>query len=197
MASPEKQPRDLNSPQQLSTWASIPHAVVHQAFQQASQGAREALASISLPVGQHILREDVPAVLHQAAGRDPCKDDIAALLRCFVLDSCATCSWPEFERSWQALQQLGTAQASGTSPSQSASTRRASAAVGPRAQTQAPVASQPATTQQEVGWHHAAAPVERRQRSEEPATRYLPLRGSDVTRGNEGRSPATYFGMYL
>lgn len=120
-------------------------------------------AMLQLPVGQHILREDVPAVLHQAAGRDLSKDDIAALLRCFVLDSCATCSWPEFERSWQALQQLGTAQASGTSPSQSASTRRASAAVGPRAQTQAPVASQvwPAsqTHNAESGCLHACFPT--------------------------------------
>jgi hypothetical protein len=42
---------------------------------------------------------------------------------------------------------------------------------------------QPPTAQQEVGWHHAAAPLMVRERCEAPGARYLPLRGTDVTRG--------------
>ena len=57
---------------------------------------------------------------------------------------------------------------------------------------------QPPTAQQEVGWHHAAAPLLVRERCEAPGARYLPLRSTDVTRGiGEGSSGQTYFGMYL
>lgn len=56
---------------------------------------------------------------------------------------------------------------------------------------------QPATEGQAVGWHHAQAPLQARERREDAAARYMPLRGTDVTRGGEGRSPASYYGIYL
>ena len=58
-------------------------------------------------MGQHILREDIAAVMRRAAGRKLSGGDLAALARCFALDASATISWPEFERSWRALQHLG------------------------------------------------------------------------------------------
>lgn len=56
---------------------------------------------------------------------------------------------------------------------------------------------QPSTSQAEIGWQHAAAPLPSRQPCDQPASRYVPLRGTDVTRGGEGRSAASFFGMHL
>lgn len=62
---------------------------------------------MQLPVGEHILREDVPSVVARAAGREAVAGpDLAAILKCFLLDVSATMSWPEFQRSWAALQAL-------------------------------------------------------------------------------------------
>lgn len=44
---------------------------------------------------------------------------------------------------------------------------------------------------------HAAAPLPARQRCDDLAGRYVPLRATDVTKGGEGRSTTNQHGMYL
>lgn len=59
------------------------------------------------------------------------------------------------------------------------------------------LALQPSTAQQEIGFWHGEAPAAPKQRSEEPGRAYRPLAGSDITRGGQRASAASYFGMYL
>lgn len=80
---------------------------------------------------------------HPAGGRairgGPCSGaggthwpELAAILKCFLLDVCATMSWPEFQRSWASLQAL--ASGSGGAPTAASQGRaRAAAAAAPPA----------------------------------------------------------------
>lgn len=163
---------------------------------------------------KRILREDIPAVLASAAGRQPTGRDLAAVLRCFVLDVSAAISWSEFERSWRLLQRGGSVQAAtgragtrgfmgrranmvasegsaalATKASHSTCSCEAEPFVAGTAEASDTHALQLQTTQQEIGWHHTAAPMH------PPACRST--RGTDVTRGGQGSSLKTYFGMHL
>jgi hypothetical protein len=88
-------------------------------------------------------------VLASASGRQLVGQDLAAVLRCFVLDSSAAIGWTEFEQSWRLLQRIN--------PSQSAVSRAGTQRKGKRAgkgtsEGVAALASKASTR----GWVHAA-----------------------------------------
>lgn len=191
----------MSTAQPLTGFAAVDAPALLHAFRECSEEARGDLSQLQLPIGEHILREDISEVLSRALGRQLSGGELSALLKCFLLDVSATIGWPEFERSWAALQALvsgaGSAQAArGGALAAGGQRARAAAAVAASRQ-HAITASEPRTAQAEIGWQHAAAPVVSRERCEAPGSRYVPLRGSDVTKGGQGSSAATYFGMYL
>lgn len=87
---------------------------------------------MQLPVGQHILREDIAEAVCRAAGRDLTGVELAAVIKCFLLDISGTIAWPEFEKSWRNLQQLCSAatasQASGSGKNYTSQLRQKAAA---------------------------------------------------------------------
>ncbi|KAL4440472.1 hypothetical protein ABPG75_003473 [Micractinium tetrahymenae] len=181
-------------------WVSqvLPEAL-RAAFEECSadREARVSLDKLQLPVGEHILREDVPSMVARAARREALTGpELAALLKCFLLDVSATMGWPEFQRSWEALRALASSGSSAPGAVGRGRGRAAAAAAVAVRQVAVPSCA-PRTAQQEIGFWHGAAPSLPKQRCEEPGSTYRPLAGSDITRGGQGASAASYYGMYL
>lgn len=142
-----------------------------------------------------MLRKDIVYTLETALGRAVEGMELVAILRCFDCETEVTVGLKEFMASATRLRELLTMPCAFALKSK----RRPSEIfpMNPLRSPQKEVPSflentMPRTANQEIGWHAAIqgpSPSSRR--------KHYPLKGSDVTKGNEGRSLKTFYPLGL
>ena len=135
--------------------------------------------------------------------------ELAAVHRCFCLDGPALISWQEFETSSLKMEEMVKTVyqftiGGGQRPFTNSRARLLAArkkGLVPGTTTRSTTISSttissttaiPVTSSQEIGWGHSAATVAGLTQHS-----FMPLKGSDVTKGGQGTNLASYFGEAL
>jgi hypothetical protein len=167
------------------------------AFEALSAEGAAAAPELRLERGAQILREDALVVLERALGRPLALEELVAAESTFALDAGAVLGRAEFEAALgaagAALARGGAAAPAPASPATRSLARLLAMRRRGLAPAAPPAGAAPRTSAAEVGWRAAAAPPG----SMTALGRRAPLRGTDVTRGGEGHSLASYFGPEL
>lgn len=184
-------------------------------FQQASDRESDVLSL--LHSSDSILRRDLPSIFQVALQRPLEVMEIVAIQKCFNLDTQAVMTWAEFSSSLSLLTELLTnpsaaapklfKSSSNASYFATSSIRKSSMKghkfMNNSIQKQQQTAVFPQTTNQEIGWCIASSfssnnngtTTSRGNRSERK--KHFPIKESDITKGGEGRSLATFYGPFL
>lgn len=137
-----------------------------------------------------ILREDIVRCLEQAARAKLTTEQLAVLPRCFALDGPSTISWDEFNTGLAKFN----AETCGCSPP-IYTTRSRSRLLAARRKGLGLQGANCVTSSQEIGRYSGLAAGT--DDSQSGAARQAALKGTDVTKGGEGRSLMSYYGPQL
>ena len=177
---------------------SSPPPTLQAAFAQCSARAAGEAPELRIQPPRHRFREDIPKCLEMAAGAPLGLPHLAALHRSFPLDTSPLISWEEFQACFQKFSQAQTAtgQAVTRSRARLIAARRkgleVSGCVGGGGAAAAAVV--PPTSSREIGWY---APAAAALAPASGAATYAALKGTDVTKGKEGRTMESYYGAHL
>ena len=177
-----------------------PIEIVRECFIQLSKEIKEEIPDLRISSNDIILRGDVMSCLEESFRRPLTISELSDVQRCFILESCPLIDWQEFRESYEHFMETRTNHLDPNRSIRKPFTKSRARLLALRKKGIVPAKESmdqpmmPATTSQDIGWFHKNA---FKNKNITLVEKYAPLKGSDITRGNEGRNWSTYYGPSL